>query len=40
MRTVIASTALALMLSTGLAAGPVSAAPDSTHLITTLPGEP
>jgi PRC-barrel domain len=39
MKTIIASTALALMLSTGIAAGPASAAPDSTQLITTLPGE-
>ena len=39
MKTLIASTALALMLSTGLAAVPASAAQDSTQLITTLPGE-
>lgn len=39
MKTLIASTALALMLSTGLATGPASAAQDSTQLITTLPGE-
>ena len=39
MKTLIASTALALMLSTGIAAVPASAAQDSTQLIATLPGE-
>ena len=39
MKTLVASTALALLLTTGLAAGPASAAQTSTQLITTLPGE-
>jgi len=39
MKTLIASTALALLLSTGFAAGPASAAQTSTQLITTLPNE-
>ena len=39
MKTIVASTALALLLTTGLAAGPASAAQTSTQLITTLPGE-
>lgn len=39
MKTLIASTALALMLSAGVAAVPALAAQDSTQLITTLPGE-
>ena len=39
MKTLVASTALALLLTTGLATGPASAAQTSTQLITTLPGE-
>ena len=39
MKTLVASTALALLLTTGLAPGPASAAQTSTQLITTLPGE-
>lgn len=39
MKHLLSATALALLLTSGTAAGPLSAAQPSTQLITTLPGE-